>query len=267
MDTSLSRHDVNSLRGLIVILVVLLPCLFLPSLRLHAHAQAVAAVRSWLALPTAEIILFGQAQVCKVFMEHVVGDNNGMGRNQHKQRVSCHSIPCTKPLTDTLAVPTMDCLFRRAAELARTDIVVFSNSDILFFDDLATSLATVAAHTRNFFLVGKRRDLNGFPRSDDEGSLGRMTADHASWIADIRLRADREARGHAREGIDYMAYPRSKSPVLPAFLAGRVQWDNWALLQAVTDPDIDTFEASDVVTAIHLNHGAAKASILQPQMT
>ena len=39
-----------------------------------------------------------------------------------------------------------------------------------------------------------------------------------------------------------------------------MQWDNWALLQAVADPDIVTLEASDVVTAIHLDHGAAKAS-------
>jgi len=94
----------------------------------HSHIQAVAALRSWLALPSAEILLFGQPHVCKAFLGHAIETNNVHDDNQRKQKVACHSIPCTKTLTGdagkTVVVPTMDCLFRRAAELARTDVVV-----------------------------------------------------------------------------------------------------------------------------------------------
>jgi hypothetical protein len=42
---------------------------------------------------------------------------------------------------------------------------------------------------------------------------------------------------------------------------GRIQWDNWVLLQAISDPAIVTFEASDVVLAVHLDHGASKVPL------
>ena len=57
-----------------------------------------------------------------------------------------------------------------------------------------------------------------------------------------------------------MVFPKARTPVLPPFLVGRIQWDNWVLLQAIADPAMLTFEVSDVVLATHLNHGATKSS-------
>ena len=157
--------------------------------------------------------------------------------------------------------PTIDCVFAEAKKRATYGVMLYTNADIVFFDDLAPTLTTVARHTpmNNFFVVGGRRDLE-FPTTFDEGSLGRMVADKVSWGAELQQRAAHESKGHPREGVDWMAFPTSRTPVLPPFLVGRVQWDNWALLNAIVDPNIVSFEVSDVVLAVHLNHGVSKAS-------
>lgn len=51
---------------------------------------------------------------------------------------------------------------------------------------------------------------------------------------------------------------------LPGFLVGRIQWDNWALLHAIVMPAIVSIEISEVVLALHLNHGQAKDSHKRP---
>jgi hypothetical protein len=78
-----------------------------------------------------------------------------------------------------------------------------------------------------------------------------------AWYLGLTDRTRRRSRGHDRTGIDYMVFPRTQTPKVPPFLVGRVQWDNWVLLRGIADPYIRTFEVSDVVNAVHLNHGAA----------
>ena len=81
-----------------------------------------------------------------------------------------------------------------------------------------------------------------------------------AWHERLESEARRSALGHAREGIDVMIFPRSQRPHVPPFLIGRVQWDNWLLLQAISSPGVLSVEASAVMLAVHLNHGAFKAS-------
>ena len=57
-----------------------------------------------------------------------------------------------------------------------------------------------------------------------------------------------------------MIFPTASVPTMPAFLIGRIQWDNWLLLQAIAEPTVTTIEVSEVVMALHLNHGGFKES-------
>jgi hypothetical protein len=73
-----------------------------------------------------------------------------------------------------------------------------------------------------------------------------------------------KAISHSREGIDYFVYPRTFSPRPPAFLVGRIQWDNWVLLWAISHRALWTVECSDAVHAVHLDHGLAYGSHDRP---
>lgn len=46
----------------------------------------------------------------------------------------CLPVPC---VNEEFGVPRYDCLFEKAAEVATTEYLMFSNSDMLYFDVLA----------------------------------------------------------------------------------------------------------------------------------
>jgi len=56
-------------------------------------------------------------------------------------------------------VPQYDCLFARAAELAQTEFLMYTNSDMIYFDDLLAAVNKVAAENHDFLMVGQRTDL------------------------------------------------------------------------------------------------------------
>lgn len=54
------------------------------------------------------------------------------------------------------------------------------------------------------------------------------------WLERFRDLADKNAVGHAREGMDFMIFPTASVPVMPAFLIGRIQWDNWVSFPTIS---------------------------------
>eukprot|EP00039_Didymoeca_costata_P025103 m.12344 g.12344 ORF g.12344 m.12344 type:complete len:666 (+) comp4637_c0_seq2:382-2379(+) len=259
------QQDVTPDAAVLFTIFTVLPSLEISSIPLttkwpYSHVQAVLAVKSWLALTNTEVLLFGDEPVCKEFMAQVTAYND--------TRVSCHAIPCKRFVAGSNAIPTVDCLFESARKRAKHDLLMFSNVDILFFSDLSHTLTTLSKQTSSdFFLVGKRRDLDVLPSYNMSTPLPSSFFDQVfqdddpkPWLQKLHQLSLQTAKNHPREGIDYMAFPKAITPKIPQFLIGRIQWDNWVLLQAIVDPGIVTFEAGDVIQAVHINHGILKAS-------
>jgi len=47
-----------------------------------------------------------------------------------------------------IQVPRFDCMFAKAAELASTPMLMYSNSDLIYFDDLLLAIGVVTAKVK-----------------------------------------------------------------------------------------------------------------------
>ncbi len=139
----------------------------------------------------------------------------------------------------------LDAMFRRAQEIARHELLCYCNCDILLKQDFCAALARVHGAHRRFLMVGRRWDTDIAEPLD--------FAD-AEWAR--RAEALAHERGAQQPGwsIDYFAFPRGLYAEMPALVIGRVWWDHWLVWKA-REQGAEVVDASEVVTAIHQNHG------------
>jgi hypothetical protein len=140
--------------------------------------------------------------------------------------------------------PLVNSAFSLAARMARNPLLCYANADIMFTDDLLRAAASV--RRRKFLMVGHRWNVDIIEPWD---------------FSDPRWRKKLVALAHYHgslsrdDWIDYFVFPRDcKLTVLPPFVVGRPRWDNYLLFRCrqLGYPLID---ATDVVTAVHQNHG------------
>jgi len=222
------------------------------------HLVQAVAVMSWLDVdPAAQLLLFGTEDTCAAFLELPELKRAGPAR------VTCSKLRCFRE-----GAPRLDCVFGDAVAASTSDVLMYANADVVVFSDILRAIAHVKARAANFFVVAKRFDLNitralratlrsaalegGTPLDSNAAATG--------WLQHLTADVRGSAVSHAREGIDIMAFPRATPPRVPPFLVGRVQWDNWMLLQAISMPTVLSVEVSSVALVVHLNHGQYKAS-------
>jgi hypothetical protein len=185
------------------------------------------AIASWTRLsPRPEIILFGDDAGTSEFagefgLRHIAL----VGRNEK-------------------GIPFVGDLFARAQDVASFPILAYVNSDIILFDDFLRAVEAVAAWRPQFLMAGRRWDI------DITAPIDFAVAD---WEA--RLRADVARRGRRRSvsWIDYFVFPRGMYREVPAFLIGRMWWDNWLVWKAA-DLGAAVVDATPRVLAVHQNH-------------
>lgn len=103
------------------------------------------AINSWMRLPNVRVILFGSDVACRFVATFVPAS-----------LVTCEPIPCVNAefnvriiigreclFTANVQTPQYDCLFARAAELATSEFLMYSNSDMVYFEDLLWAAHTV----------------------------------------------------------------------------------------------------------------------------
>jgi len=211
---------------------------------------SITAVHSWLALDVSKIILFGVGETCTKFMTTEKGFRADSRLVCTRIKPSC----LAEANTGAAGVPRLDCIFKDARKESKSDFLMFTNADLLYFDDLIPAVSMIASQHSNPFIVGKRRNFNFTSAHADEVGA------RQDWLNELKTKMLKEAIGHPREGIDFMIFPTKHTPKLPPFLVGRIEWDQWTLLQAIGDPSVATVEISEVVFAVHLNHGRFKES-------
>ena len=188
------------------------------------------ALKSWTLLdPDVEVILFGDdAGAAEVARDLRLRHEPEVARNR-------------------FGTKRLDLMFRRAQGIARHEVLCYCNCDILLKRDFCAALARVRGAHRRFLMVGRRWD------TDITGPLDFVDAE---W--------DKRAEGLARErgvqqagwSIDYFAFSRGLYGEMPALVIGRIWWDHWLVWKA-REQGAEVVDASEVVTAIHQNHGYA----------
>lgn len=186
------------------------------------------ALESWKCLhPDIEVILFGNeegaSEVCRQL---------GLRQEPEIER-------------SRLGGPLAAYMFHRAQEIARFDLLCYSNCDILLLQDFRQALERLLPWGNTFLMTGRRWDV------DIRGALDFHRCD---WRTEVRDLAFRMGRQRPAQFIDYFAFRKGLfNQRIPEFVIGRAGWDNWVLWYARSS-GAAVVDASSVVCAVHQNH-------------
>jgi len=194
----------------------------------HTAVIQTNALKSWTLLsPRPDIIVFGDEEGAEsVCQELGIRQEKDIARNE-------------------FGTPMVNDLFARAHALARTEILCYANSDIIFFHDLPRAIGNILrwAGERPFLTIGRRWDLPvDEPLKDQE------------LTPSLSHRARTEGEAGNDFSLDYFVYRKGQYRSLPPFAVGRVWWDNWMVYEA-RNKGFPVIDLSHAVTPIHQRHG------------
>lgn len=189
------------------------------------------ALKSWTLLHSdVEIILFG--------------DDAGTG--EVARELSLRHEPQVE--RNEFGTIRIDYMFARAQELARHDVVCYSNCDIILFPDFLQAIGRIKAGYKQFLAVGRRWNV------DISGSIDFSTSDWQKNVREIALIGNQQQEDWF---IDYFVFSRDFfGQEIPALGVGRIYWDNWVVWKALQG-DRPVMDLSPVVMAVHQNHDYA----------
>lgn len=197
-----------------------------------AHSQFTAVTQWSLHFPMV-LILADDWSVCAAALQ--------IGKKTDGN-IKCHQHRCMHPEYHR---PTVPCLLHDAIELTSTDLVLFTNSDLTYFNVVPAISIAQKMFEENFALLGRRRDIDFQHECETKAKDAPML--------DQILNAKGEL--HDPYGIDYIVAPRSviRSIIkdMPDFLIGVWKWDNW-LVDTCIHKGVDLIDSTNILQAIHL---------------
>ena len=183
------------------------------------------AIRSWMLLPDADVLLLGdEAGLAEAAREMGV---------RHLPQVACNEK----------GTPLISSMFHLARQSSDSPLLAIINADILLLPNFVQSAREASALQRKFVLLSQRWDLDVTQSLDfSRGWPGRL-ADAAHIQGEL----------HRPAGSDFFLFPRACYEDIPDFAIGRAGWDNWMIYHARRKgwPVID---CTPSVTVIHQNH-------------
>ncbi len=182
------------------------------------------AIKSWMHLkPECEIILFG--------------DDEGFGETA--QELGVRHIPFIEK--NEFGTPLLSSVFSSAQKLAENNILMYTNADVIFTQDLIEAVQRIDKST--FLLCGRRWDLDVKKEIDFTNN---------GWSGKLLEMVKNEGKPHGISGMDYFIFPRNLVN-MPAFAVGRPGWDTW-LIYNMRSRRIPVIDATEATTVIHQNH-------------
>jgi hypothetical protein len=194
----------------------------------HSAITQRNALRSWTLLhPDVEVILLGDDEgAAEVARELGI---------RYEPRIERHPS----------GLKYIDGMFDRAREIARRDVLCYVNCDIILTPDFLEAVQRARAQKQEFLMVGRRWDTDVTEALDFS---------NPRWVDQIRGRALAANRQRDEWWIDYFCFTRNLYyKQTPAFVIGRVRWDNWLVWKALHSR-VAVVDASRAVTAVHQNH-------------
>ena len=182
------------------------------------------AIQSWLSLrPACEIIL--------------LGDDEGV--KETAEEFDVLHVPDVEK--NEFGTPLLSSAFSSAQKLAKNNILMYANSDVIFTQDLIEAVQRVDKPA--FLMCGRRWDLDVTEEIDFEDR---------EWSDRLLERVNNEGEPHGLSGIDYFTFPRNLIN-MPPFAVGRPGWDSWVIYDMRTR-GIPVIDATEAITVIHQNH-------------
>ena len=186
------------------------------------------ALKSWMLLDRdVEIILFG----------------DDAGTAEIAQELGLRHEPVVQ--RNAFGTIRIDDMFARAQELARHDVVCYSNCDIIFLPDFCTAIQRIKAVHPQFLATGRRWNMD---------ISGPIDFSVPNWQEDLKRKTLRAKGQQNKWFIDYFAFSRGFfESDIPPLAVGRIYWDNWVLWRACHS-EKPVVNLSPVVIAVHQNH-------------
>lgn len=183
------------------------------------------AILSWKKLlPECEIILFGDEE----------------GVNKTAKEFGILDIPEIKK--SEYGTPVLNSIFNLTQKIAKNQILVYLNSDIILMSDFMSAIKTIKEPI--FLMVGRRWDLD---------IREKINFNNTDWEEKLKKHVIEKGKLHGFSGVDYFVFPRDLPHNLPPFIVGRPGSDNW-LIYRVRSLKIPVIDATEVTTVIHQNH-------------
>ena len=186
------------------------------------------AISSWQALDApCEILLLGSDEgTAEIAAEYGL---------RHEPDVPCHGD----------SPPLVGSLFARAQELARFDLMMYINSDIILLSDFIPTLSRIVELRKDcskpFLIAGRRYDLQ---------LKCRLNFQDPHWEASLRRENKEHRKLHQAYGIDYFIFKKGPWPGnIPGLVIGVEGYDNWLLYHARA-MGMDLIDATAGITAI-----------------
>ena len=138
------------------------------------------AINSWLKIaPKSEIILFG----------------NDDGVSEIAQELNVKHISYIEQ--NEFGAPLLSSAFNAAQKMAKNKILMYTNTDVIFAQDLIESIRLLEAPS--FLLCGRRWDLDVKEEIDFQNH---------EWLNKLLERVKNEGRLHGMSGMDYFIFPK-----------------------------------------------------------
>jgi hypothetical protein len=193
----------------------------------HSSVIQRNALKSWtLVHPNAEVILFGNDDGAAV-----VAAELGIRYEPEVER-------------SRLGAVRVDSLFGKAQEIARHDLLCYSNCDIVLPQEFCRALQISARCGRPFLMVGRRWDT---PVAEP------IDFSEIDWGEKVVGRAKTEGVQRFYHNVDYFAFPRGLYREMPGLVVGRTSWDHWMVWKALAQ-GAAVVDASESICAVHQNH-------------
>jgi len=184
------------------------------------------AIGSWLQMdPKPEVYLFGNeegvADIAKEFGVHHVPD------------IACNEF----------GTPMLDSVFSQFEELADTDVLCYSNCDIILFQDLLPVIEHVHSTFPQFLFVAECQNMDK-----------KVLIDYMDPNWEQELRREMAERGTRRvKASDFFLFTKGMYEKYPPLILGRAYFDNWIIYEA-RRLSIPVVNGTGSVSAIHQNH-------------
>jgi len=190
------------------------------------------AIRSWLELdPRPQILLMGEDAIADELEKY------------YPFIETCPVAP------NVYGTPVISSAFDLAQELAVHEILMYTNADIMFTDELPAAIQAVLFYVdalKPFMVIGRRWDID----IPDNLSMG------TNWQKWLRNYVYTHGILHQPAGLDYFIFRKGTIRDMPPFALGRFRWDNWLVWYA-RKHDFIVIDATEAIFAAHLNHDYA----------
>jgi hypothetical protein len=186
------------------------------------------ALKSWTLLhPNVEVILFGDEE----------------GAAETARELGIRHVPEVERTAE--GTKLLRSFFDPAQRMARHELLCYLNCDIVLTPDFVKTLSLVRGKHKAFLMVGRRWDTD---------VLEPLNFSEPEWASRFRNFAMQKGQQRSGGWIDYFAFSRGLYlGQLPAFVIGRVFWDQWLVWKA-RSAGVPLVDASAAVVAIHQNH-------------